>query len=117
MGISFKIDAGEGIVYAMAEGTIGAADILAYRINLRADPIYRPEFGVIVESRISSFRLSDKETKILASNLPADHPRKLAIVAVGPNRNWALRYKEVSVDKPVEVFADLGSAMKWVASD
>ena len=117
MGISFKIDAAEGIVYAMAEGSIGAADILAYRKDLRADPKFHTDLAEIIEFRMSLLTITDEEAKALAFDRPGDHIRKVAIVAVGSNRNWALRYQEISVDKPVEVFTDLGSAKKWLISD
>ncbi len=117
MGIIFKIDTDEGINYALAEGLIRAEDIWSYRKNLRADPKFHTGLCEIVECRLSRFSISDKESKALASDRPADHTRKVAIVGDGPIMRLALRYKELSVDKPVEVFSDLGSARKWVTSD
>ncbi len=117
MGISFNIDVEEGIIYAIAEGTIGPEDVQTYRKNLRADPKFRPGLGEIVEYRLAQISLTDDEVKTLASNLPADHTSKLALVAVGPQMERALRYKEWRTDISVEVFTDLWSAKKWVTSD
>ncbi len=117
MGISFKIDSDEGVVYSIAEGIIRAEDIWSYRKNLQADPKYHTGLCEIVECRLSRFSISDEESKALASDRPADHTRKVAIVGDGPIMRLASRYKELSVDKPVEVFSDLGSARKWVISD
>ena len=119
MGISFKIDTEGGVVYAMAEGILGIEDVRSLRKNLLADPKFNPDFGVIIEFRLSNFRVSDSEGKILAAELPAGFVRKAALVhTAGPNREWALRYKEWARGKVlVEVFTDVGSAKKWVTSD
>jgi len=117
MGISFKIDAAEGIVYAMAEGTIGLEEIQAARNNLMADPSFSPDFVTIVELRLSDIKLSNREIETLALSQPGHPTRKVAIVVVGAGRELFLRYKELVKGKPAEVFSDLGSAKKWVISD
>lgn len=118
MGIGFHIDVEEGFIYAFAEGEIRAEDVRAHRKNLRADPDFSPSLGHIMEFRLSGFRISDQEGKSLAAALPLDHTRKTAIVAVGPNKDWAIRYRRMIVDRiQVEVFTDLGSARKWITSD
>ncbi len=118
MGISFEIDSDEGIVYAMAEGTIGLEDLLTAREKLLADPNFSPDLPTLIEFRMSNIGMFDKETEALISSLPTQPKRKLAIVGVGANREWALRYKELVKDKVhVEVFTDMWSAKKWVTSD
>ena len=57
MGINFKIDTEEGIIYSLAEGTIRAEDILANRKNLRADPDFSPSLGHIMEFRMSGMSI------------------------------------------------------------
>ena len=117
MGISFKIDAEEGIIYAIAEGTIGLKDFLAHRKNVRDDPDFSPRLVHIFEFRMSGMSITDSEAQSLAADIPPDPTRKVAMVAVGHNRDWALRFKEMVKDVPVEVFSDLGSAKKWITSD
>ena len=118
MGISFKIDTEEGIIYAIAEGAIGLEDNQAFRKNLLADPNFSTELVAIIEYRMSSIRMSGEENKALAATLPAKRIRKVALVASGPGRESALRYKELVKGKSlVEVFADMWSAKKWVISD
>ena len=119
MGISIKIDTEEGIIYALAEGKIGPDDILAYRKDLRADPKYNPDFGLIFEFRLSNLGISDSEGKDLAAELPADFIKKSAVVySEGSNKEFALRYKEWVKEKVlIKVFTDLGSAKKWITSD
>ena len=78
MGISFKIDSDEGVVYSIAEGIIRAEDIWSYRKNLRADPNFHTGLCEIVECRLSRFSISDEESKALASDRPADRTRKVA---------------------------------------
>ena len=118
MGMSFKIDAEEGIIYAIAEGTIGLEENQAFRKNLLADPNFSPELVIIIEYRMSSIRMSGEEEKALAATLPVKRIRKVALVATGPGRESALRYKGLVKGKSlVEVFTDLGSAKKWVTSD
>ena len=117
MGISFNIDADVGIIYAIAEGKIGAEDVHAYRKNLFADPLFFPGLGEIVEYRLSDIQISEEETKILASTRPTELSGKLALVVVGIQERGALRFKEMVKDVPVEVFTDMRSAKKWVTSD
>ena len=119
MGIKFEIDVKEGIIYSIAEGTVGPEEIQAYRKELRADPNLRPDLAEIVEYRLASFGITDEELNTLASTFPMGLSRKLAfVISDGPNKEFALRYKERVKEKIlVEVFTDLGSAKKWVTSD
>ena len=118
MGISFKIEAEEGIIYAIAEGTIGLEENQAFRKNLLADPNFSPELVIIIEYRMSSISMSGEEEKALAATLPAKRIRKVALVATGPGRESALRYKELVKGKTfLEVFSNMRSARKWVISD
>ena len=119
MGISFEIDAEEGVIYSIAERKIGPEESLAHRKSLLADPRFHPDLVEIIEYRLSGFRFSPEEVKALAlSTVPAERPRKLAVVADGPKRELALRYKEwVKAKVLVEVFKDFGSAKKWATSD
>ena len=84
---------------------------------MRVESNFHHDLGEILEFRLSRLMISGEEAKALASDRPADHTRKVAILCDGSQRRLALRYKELSVDKPVEVFTDLGSAKKWVISD
>ena len=76
MGINFKIDEEEGIIYAIAEGTIGPEDIHAHRKSLLADPGFRPDLVEIIEYRLSGFSFSDEEAKALTSTVPAKQAKK-----------------------------------------
>ena len=118
MGIKFVIDAEEGVIYSVGEGTVTAEDVHAHRKNLRADPNFSPDLAHIMEFRMSSFVISDEESKALAAALPVDHTRKTALVSVEPYKRWADWYRELIMDRiQVEIFTDLGSAKKWVTSD
>ena len=118
MGFTFKVDAEEGIIYAIAEGNIGAEDIQAHRKNVRDDPEYSPSLGHIIEFRLSNFNISEREGKTLAATLPLDTTKKTALIAVGSNKDWAIRYRTMIIDRiQVEIFSDLSSAKKWVTSD
>ncbi len=118
MGISFEIDAEEGVIYSIAEGKIGLEDLKTYITDLWADPNFSPDLGHILELRLAHQNVTKEEVKALTAALPVDHTRKLAIVADGTKRELALRYKEWVKEKiPVEVFTDFGSAKKWTTSD
>lgn len=118
MGIKFMINVEDGIIYSIGEGTVTAEDVHAHRKNLRADPNFSPSLGHIMEFRMSSFSISDEESKALAAALPVDHTRKTALVSVGPYKRWAESYREMIMDRiQVEIFEDLGSAKKWITSD
>ncbi len=120
MGISFEIDTEEDIIYSIAEGKIGLKDFQAYEKNLLADPKFHTNLGEIIEFRLAGSKITDVEVEALASALLADHTRKLAMVflTAGPARELGLRYKELVKEiMLVEVFTDLWSAKKWVASD
>jgi len=118
MGISFNIDTEKGIIYAIAEGTIGRGDFRAYAINLLSDPMFHTSLGEIIEFRLAASNISDTEIEALASALTADHTSKLALVfPAGQERELGLRYKELVKDMPVEVFTDMWSAKEWVMSE
>ena len=117
MGISFEIDATEGIIYSLAEGKIGLGDLQTYMIDLRAGPKFSPDVVHIIEFRLAQQNITDEEVKALAAALPEVHTRRLALVAEGTHRDLALQYKKWVKGLPVEVFTDLGSAKKWVTSD
>ncbi len=118
MGISFKIDSDEGIIYALAEGTIRPEDVHAFRKNLLADPNFSPDLVTIVEYQLASIKLTDGEVRYLVADLLAVHPRKVAIVSSEQRWESALRYKDlVKEEILVEVFTDFGSAKKWITSD
>lgn len=117
MGISFEIDSDEGIIYAMAEGTIRLKDVHAFRKNLLADPNFSPDLVTIVEYQLASIKLTDGEVRYLVADLLAVPPRKVAIVSSEQRWESALRYKDlVKEEILVEVFTDFGSAKKWVTS-
>ena len=117
MGISYEIAAEEGIIYTIAEGNIRLEEIQAFRKILLADPKFRPGLGEIVEYRLAKISISDEDAKTLASTIPTELARKVALVAIGPEKKFFLRFKEMVKDMPVEVFTDLASAKKWVTSD
>ena len=50
MGISFEIDAEEGVIYSIAERKIGPEDILAHRKGLLTDP----KFHLILSKLLST---------------------------------------------------------------
>ena len=116
MGFVFEIDVEEGIIYSIAEGTIGLEDIQANGEKLVADPRYHPDLSHIIEFRLSRLSLSEEEVKVLASTHTLGvNPRKLAMVADGPQRKALLQYKEwIAEEILVEVFTDFGSAKEWL---
>ena len=119
MGISFEIDTEEGVIYSIAEGKIGLADLQAHREKLVADPRYHPDLGHIIEFRLGHLIISEEEAKTLASDHATGvNPRKLAIVGKGLNKKASLQYQQGVKGKTlVEVFTDFGSAKEWVTSD
>ncbi len=118
MGINFEIDTEEGVIYSIAEGKIGLAELQTYVADLRADPNFSRDFVLIIEFRLAQQNITAEEVKALASALPVDLTRRLAIVADGPKRDLALGFKELVRGRIlVEVFTDFGSAKKWVTSD
>ena len=58
MGITYEIDAEDGVIYAIAEGTIGLEENQAFRKNLLADPNFSPELVIIIEDGMSCIRMS-----------------------------------------------------------
>ena len=117
MGISFKIDTEEGVIYSVAEGKLGFEDLKTYMETLRADSNFSTNLVHIFEIRMAQQNISELEIKALASALPVEHTKRFAIVAHGVKRDLALKYKESVKGLPVEVFTDFNSAWEWVLSD
>ena len=84
MGINFEIDTEEGVIYSIAEGKIGLAELQTYVADLRADPNFSRDLAIIIEFRLAQQNITDEEVKALASALPMDNARRLAMVTDGP---------------------------------
>ena len=65
MGITYKIDAEAGIIYSVAEGDIGVADLRASVNQFMADPLYTPNLQHLFDGRAANFYFSGEEAKIL----------------------------------------------------
>ncbi len=67
MGITYKIDAEARVIYSVAEGEIGAADIQNIRNDRAADPLYHSKLDHLFDGRLATFEFSGEEAQSLAT--------------------------------------------------
>ena len=67
MGITYKIDAEAGIVFAVAEGENGTAEIRDVVERFTADPLYTPKLAHLFDGRSPKFSFSGEEARNLAT--------------------------------------------------
>lgn len=116
MGIEFKIDAGAGIIYAVAIGNIGVKDIESYRKRFLSDPQYRSELNVIADYRMARINVTVDEAQQLAIWHKEKKPVNKVALVMGPDGyGFARMYQGwLAGSQDVEVFRDMISAMEWL---
>ena len=65
MGITYKIDVENGVIFTVAEGEIGAADIQANTTRFTADPLYTPNLPQLFDGRSAQFSFSSANSPLL----------------------------------------------------
>ena len=116
MGLTYRIDAEAGVIYSVAEGEIVAADILGRREQLKADPLYSPDFVLLTDARSAQYNLSGEEARSLVNSfLATRHYSKMALVVGSGSRGYIRMYQGWSGDDTsIRVFEDMASAREWL---
>ena len=116
MGIEFQIDAGAGVIYALASGTIGVKDIESYRERFLSNPQYRSGLNVIADYRMARINVTADEAKQLAIWHKEKKPvNKVALVMGTDGYGFARMYQGwLGGSQEVEVFRDMISAREWL---
>ena len=114
MGITYKIDAEAGVVFTVAEGEIGAADIQANRTLFSADPSYRPNFFHLFDARSANISFSSEEAQNLANWAKQNRPTaKIATVIDKEAQGFARMYLGWRGESH-EIFYDMATAREWL---
>ena len=114
MGITYKIDVEAGVIYSVAEGIIGAADIRDLREQIRADPLLRPNFVSLFDGRLAKVSFSGREAWSLAIWARQKRPTaKGAIVITRRGQGWARMFLGWEPGNQ-QIFYDMASAREWL---
>lgn len=114
MGITYKIDVEAGVIFTVAEGEIGAADIRANTIRFTADPLYTPNLPQIFDGRSARFSFSGEEARAAATSGKQIRPTaKTAIVIDKEAQGWARMYIGWRGETH-KLFYDTASAREWL---
>jgi len=116
MGIEFKIDAGAGVIYAVASGNIGVKDIESYRKGFLSAPQYRSELNVIADYRMARINVTVDEARQLAIWHKEKKPVNKVALVMGPDGyGFARMYQGwLGGSQDVGVFRDMISAREWL---
>lgn len=118
MGITYKIDIKAGVIFSVAEGEIGAAEIRENRDHLVADPMFNPNLNRLFDARLAQFSFSGKEARELTNWSQNNRPNsKLAVLIDKKNQNQG--YVRMALgwaadDYSFGLFQDMTSAREWL---
>ena len=114
MGITYRIDAEAGVIFTVAEGEIGAADVRNIREQVTADPLYHPNLPSLFDGRLAKISFSGEEARGLAKWAKQNRPTtKTAIVIDGEAQGWARMYLGWDPGSQ-QIFHDMASAREWL---
>ena len=114
MGISYEIDADAGVMFTVADGEIGAADIQANRDRFTADPLYKPNFASLVDARSATISFNGEEAYGLGTWSKRNRPTaKSAIVIDDYSQGFGRMLVAWGVDNQ-RLFHDMASAREWL---
>ena len=114
MGITYKIDSEAGVIFTVAEGEIGAADIQANITRFTADPLYNPNLAQLFDGLSATLSYSGEEARSLAAWVKEIRPTAKTAVVVDKE---ALGYARMYLGWRGEtnrIFHDMPSAREWL---
>ena len=114
MGITYKIDAEAGVIYTVAEGEIGAAEIQDLRNRYTADPLYNPNFATLFDARSAKFSGSGEEARGLASWARKNRPESKTAIVIDKQFQGFVRMYLGWVEETRSIFYDMASAREWL---
>ncbi len=114
MGITYKIDAEAEVIFTVAEGEIGAVDIVIHMIRYTTDPLYNPNLAQLFDARSAQISFSGGEAWSLATWSRKNRPTaKTAIVIDEQAQGYARKYLGWARETE-KLFYDMASAREWL---
>ena len=114
MGITYKIDVETGVIFTVAEGEIGAADIQANITRFKADSLYAPNLAHLWDGRSAKLSFGGEEARSLATWGKQTRPTaKNAIVIDKQAQGWARMYIGWRGENH-KIFHDMAPAREWL---
>jgi len=116
MGITYKIDAEAGVIFTVAEGEIGAAEIRVNRDRLVADPMYDPNLNRLFDGRSARLSFSGEEARALTNWSKINRPNAKSAVLIDEKSQGYVRMVLgwAAEDYSVRLFHDMESARVWL---
>ena len=114
MGMEFKIQMEAGVIFAVAKGEIGAADLLDFRNRYTGDPLYHPKLTQLVDGRSAKFSFSGEEARSLTNWDKQNRPTSKTAIVIGKEAlGWARMFVGWRGETH-KIFHDMPSAREWL---
>ena len=114
MGITYIIDAEAGVIYSVAEGEIGAADIQNIRNDRAADPHYHSKLDHLFDGRLATFSFSGEEAQNLANQSKQIRPTAKTAIVIDQESQGFLRMYTAWSGENQQIFHDMAPAREWL---
>ena len=114
MGITYKIDAEAGVIYSVAEGEIGAADIRDSRERYTADPLYTPNLTQLHDGRSANFSFSGEDAMHMGNWFRQNRPTAKSAMVIGTRSQGFARMFVAWGGENLGIFYDIASAREWL---
>ena len=120
MPVTYRIDAGERLVYLTMAGDCSYGEWEAAMLAVLADPSYRPGFGFLVDRRAAPAPTTDYIRRVITFNKM--HRGELGggrrAVVVGSTADYGMGRMAgiLSGDSPtpIRAFTDMDEALRWL---
>ena len=114
MGITFKIDSEAGVIFSVAEGKIGEADIRDLGKRFTEDPLFHSEFAHLFDGLSATLSFSSEEARTMAASSKKNRPgARTAIVINKEAQGWARMYQAWRGNTH-HIFHNMASAREWL---
>ena len=114
MGITYKIDAEAGVIFSVAEGEIGVADIRELRERFTADPLYHPNLASLFDGRSARITYSGDEARSMADWAKQNRPTAKMAFLIDPQSQGFFRMTVAWGGENRLIFYDMASAREWL---
>ena len=114
MGITYKIDAVAGVMFTVAEGEIGAAEIRDARERFTADPSYADNLAQLHDGRAANFSFSGEEAQIMGIWSKQNRPTEKSALVINKEAQGFARMFIAWGSETQRIFHDMASAREWL---
>ena len=114
MGITYKIDVEAGVIFTVAEGKIGTADIQANTSRFIADSLYSPNLPQLFDARLAQLSFSSGEAQSAANSGKQRRPTAITAMVINRESQGFARMFLGWRGDAHKIFHDMASAREWL---